>query len=204
MHHGELRKYADELVSPKTRRLAIVTGCISGVAGSLAFGPLFLQMPAILTIGAILQRWSPRPGRWLMWLGVFYLTPFVGTFFVPSVLHPPHLYATAPLVAVSLFVASVGLNGWCDVALVVGLLRSKNAPALPDEQFPRWADWMVGVVAICLTTWVVWSALAGLHLIPRHGNWPVLLAFVVSVAAFDTALVAHAIKMHRGRRSSMR
>jgi hypothetical protein len=82
VNRDELRKRAEVLVSPRTRLLAIVTGCVSAVAGSLPVGPLFAVLPAILIFGAVLQRWSPRPGRWLMWLGAFFLTLDVGGFFI--------------------------------------------------------------------------------------------------------------------------
>src|SRR5277367_6183861 len=86
MSNGESRNYADQLVPPRTRWLAIVAGCVSGLAGLLPFGPLFSALPLILVLGAILQRWSPHLGRWLMWLGAFYLTLVVAVFLGPAVL----------------------------------------------------------------------------------------------------------------------
>jgi hypothetical protein len=92
VNRDELRKRVELLVSPRIRLLAIITGCVSAVAGSLPFGPLFAVVPAMLIFGAVLQRWSPCPGRWLMWLGAFFLTLDVGAFFESA----SHLTATFP------------------------------------------------------------------------------------------------------------
>src|SRR5581483_2464818 len=105
---------ANGLVTPKARWLAIVTGCVSGIAGSLSFGPLFSLVSTILIVGAVLQRWSPDPGRWLLWLGALYLTLDVAAFFVPPVLRLPHSIDTNALIILSLDIASIALVCWCD------------------------------------------------------------------------------------------
>ena len=206
MNGGELRKYAEELVTPKTRWLVIVTGCVSGVAGSLPFGPLFSVVPAILVLGAVLQRWSPRFGRWLMWLGAFFLTVDVGAFLGPvvlSVLRPPRFLDSNILIILSLCIVAVVLVCWCDVALVIGSRRSKTASAPVNQEFPLPADWIIGVIAICLTAFPIWSSPSTFYAIRHSGRWDILLfalPFLISVAAFDTAIVAHAVTMYRARR----
>ncbi len=205
MNNSEPSKYSAELVAPGTRWLAIVTGCVSGLAGSLPFGPLFSVVPAILILGAVLQRGSPRPGRWLMWLGAFYLTAFISAYVFLGVhsanrLLAPH-YDKTVLIVLFLSLVCLVLVGLCDIALILDSLRSKNAATLADQKFPRSADWIVGLVAICLTAYAVWSILASFYPVRRYGRWDILLVFVVSVAAFDVAIVAHAFKMYRRHRS---
>jgi hypothetical protein len=204
MSNGESRNYAEQLVPPPTRWLAIVAGCVSGLAGSLALGPLFSALPLILVLGAILQRWSPHPGRWLMWLGAFFLTLVVAVFLGPAVLSPRRLlapyYDRNILIFFALSVASLALVGWCDVALIIDACKSKDASAPATQGFPRTADWLVGMFALCLTAYAVWSILASFYPVHRFGNWEILLLVVSSIAALDIAIVVHTVKMYRGRR----
>jgi hypothetical protein len=180
--NGESRNYADQLVPPRTRWLAIVAGCVSGLAGSLPFGPLFSALPLILVLGAILQRWSPHLGRWLMWLGAFYLTLVVAVFLGPAVLSAKQplapYYDRNILTFFALSVASLALVGWCDVALIIDARKSKDASAPANQVFPRTADWLVGMFALCLTAYAVWSILASFYPVHRFGNWGILLLVV--------------------------
>jgi len=205
MKNSELKKYAEQLVAPRTRWLAIAAGCVCGLAGSLLFGLPYSALPLILTSGAVLQRWSPHPGRLLMWLGAFFLTMDFASFLVPAVPSPKRLLAPYDdrnlLIFFVLSLAPLASVGWCDVALIIDALRSKGASRPVDQGFPRTADWFVGVFALCLTAWVVWSTLASLYPVHRYGNWERLLLIVGTIAAFDVAIVAHAVKMYRSRRS---
>jgi len=211
MNNSDLRKYAEQLVAPRTRWLAIIAGCVSGLAGSLPFGPLFSLEPAILIFGAVLQCRSPRPGRWLMWLGAFVLTVHVVVFLGPAVLavlSPKQLlapyYDQNLLIFFLLSLASLGLVGWCDVALIVDAVRSANASPPADQGFPRTADLIVGMFALCLMAGAVWWVLASFYPLRRYHRVDILLfaaAFAVPVAAFNVATVAHAVKMYRDHHS---
>lgn len=205
MSNGESRNYAEQLVPPRTRWLAIAAGCVSGLAGSLPFGPLFSALPLILIVGAVLQRWSPHPGRWLMWLGAFFLTMNIAVLLGPGVLSPKRLlapyYDWNLLIFFVLSLASLALVGWFDVALIIDARKSKDASAPANQGFPLIADWIVGLIAILLTAYAVWSILASFYPVHRYGNWEILLLVVGSIAALDVAIVVHTIKMYRGRRS---
>jgi hypothetical protein len=205
MSNGETRNYAEQLVAPRTRWLAIAAGCVSGLAGSLPFGPLFSALPLILVLGAVLQQWSPHPGRWLMWLGAFFLTMDVAVFLGRAVLSPMRLlapyYDRNILIVFVLSLASLALVGWCDVALIIDARKSQDASAPANQGFPRVADWFVGLVAIFLTAWAAWSILGSFYPVHRSGNWEILLLVVGSVAALDVAIVVHTVKMYRSRRS---
>jgi hypothetical protein len=196
VNRDELRKHAEELVPSKTMWLTILAGSVSGVAGSVAFGYLFFELPAILILGTILQRWSPRPGRWFMWLGAFFLTVDVGVFFSPVILHPPNSLDFG-IVVFLLFMASLVLVCWCDVALIMDAFRSKNSPAFTGQEFPTIADWIIGIIAACLTAWEVWSILARFYAGRPTGNWLLLVALAVCVAAFDIAFVVHTVRTFR-------
>ena len=205
MTNSDLARYAEELVPARTRWLAIAAGCVSGLAGSLPFGPLFAALPAILVFSAILQRWSPRPGRWLMWLGAFFLTLDVGVFFIPPVLRPSHMLDGSILIVLSLYIVSILLVGCCDLALIIDSRRSRSTPDLTAQGLSRLAEGIIGLIALCLTVYWVWASLASFGPIRRSGRWDISLfnaPFVIAVAALDTAIVVHAVRKYRARRAS--
>jgi hypothetical protein len=136
-----------------------------------------------------------------MWLGAFIITLDVAGFL--SIFRPSRPLGSGSFAQVFAFgvVSSLTLVAWCDVALIIDLRNSSNVPVLAVRGFPRPADWMVGVIAICLTAWDVWSILASFYPVRIYGNWQRGLAVDVSVVAFDVAIVAHAVRMYRNRRS---
>jgi hypothetical protein len=204
MTNGDLQNYAEILVPPRTRGLAVVTGCFLGLAGSLSFGPFFSLVPSVLIIGALLQRSSPRPGRWLMWLGAFFLTLYTAGSLGPFILRPSRLLDSSFQQVLAFGILSLLLVGWCDVALIIDSRESSNVPVLAVRGFPRPADGIVGVIAVCLTAWDVWSIVASFYPVRNYGNWQLGLVVDFSVTAFDVAIVAHAIRMYRNRQSHSR
>ena len=70
--------YKNRILSRKTRWLAALTGCVSGVA-LLSFSWLCV-LGIILIIGAVLQPRVPRAGRWLLYVA----TPLLSLWVVPT------------------------------------------------------------------------------------------------------------------------
>lgn len=103
--------------------LAVLAGCLSGFAGFLVFGIVFLFVPLILILGAIIQPFVPRLGRWVFGVGAMLVTVYVGVFLVPQALGTMSRLAQdhAPLdvALLFLFVLSITLVFWVDVALVM-------------------------------------------------------------------------------------
>jgi hypothetical protein len=104
------------------RLLAILAGCLSGFAGFLVFGIVFCFVPVVLILGAIIQPYVPRLGRWVFSIGAMLVSVYVALFVVPQAFgaitmlpdyHEPHDVAV-----LSLFVLSIALVVWLDVALV--------------------------------------------------------------------------------------
>jgi len=48
----------------KTRWLAIGPTGLFGIVGCLHYGPFFLFVPSVLLLGAIVEPWLPRLGRY--------------------------------------------------------------------------------------------------------------------------------------------
>jgi hypothetical protein len=101
------------------RLLAILAGCLSGFAGFLVFGIVFCFVPIL---GAIIQPYVPCLGRWVFSIGAMLVSVYVALFVVPQAFgaitmlpdyHEPHDVAV-----LSLFVLSIALVVWLDVALV--------------------------------------------------------------------------------------
>jgi hypothetical protein len=105
------------------RLLAILAGCSSGLSGSLVFGIVFLFVPIILILGAIIQPYMPRLGRWVCSVGAVLVSVYVGVFLAPQAFGLasmlPEYHTLHDLAVLFLFVFSIALVVWADVALVM-------------------------------------------------------------------------------------
>lgn len=115
------------------RWLAILTGCVTGLAGSLVYGVGFLLPPSVLVIGACIQPYLPPPGRWALLIGAMLTSVLAFLFLAPPVLgvfwgQPRHLDLRL-LGLFSLFALSVVLVAWCDVAILSWMKGSERSSA---------------------------------------------------------------------------
>lgn len=118
-------------IYPKgTRILAILAGCVSAFAGFLVFGSVFLFVPVVLILGAIIQPSTPHFGRWVFAVGAMLVTVYVGLFLAPQAVgvismlaqyHAPH-----DIGLLFLFVLSIALVFWVDVMLVMSERARKS------------------------------------------------------------------------------
>lgn len=105
----------------KVRWLSGITGCITALA-CLWIGVLFMPIPALLILGAIMAGSWRDAGRWLMWGGALLLSAFVMPFCVailrfPAV--PVNRSDWGGILLISLVIASVILIPLCDVTLLI-------------------------------------------------------------------------------------
>lgn len=187
-----------------TRWIAIAAGAFSGAAGSIEYGPLFLLVPSVLILGTIVQPWTARPGRWLMWLGAFFLTLYAGGFFVPQIVGVSSQLSSLDNLNIQilfcLILVAVFLVIWCDVALIVDARRPKGALKIGKQRFPRASDCIVWGAALCLTVITSWGVVASLFPYHQYGRWDILLlaiTFGVAVLLLDVALLVHAVRQFR-------
>ncbi|MGB8581875.1 MAG: hypothetical protein WCD47_13700 [Candidatus Sulfotelmatobacter sp.] len=120
------------IISAKTRRLAIGTGCLTSVAGvALGVGLGFALFAGILIIGAISQPRFHRLGRGLICAGAFLLSSSVfgiGFFMVTE----KHL--GAPIMTTEIVtLLSVLLVAVCDVAIVIDEIRVRRAEQIVER-----------------------------------------------------------------------
>jgi hypothetical protein len=198
-----------QTVPRKIRWLAIAAGVFSGVAGSLPFGPLFAIIPSLLILGAIIQPYTPRPGRWLLYLGAFVVSVYASLFLAPGALEivwTVHLRDNlAQLTLFILVLSSIFLIGWCDIEIIRDALKTTHTLPTADHNFPGAADWVVGFIAVCVTSWGFWTSVEGFLVHRRMGRLDILilpLGFTLVFVLFDLALVIHTIKMWRARQVS--
>ena len=64
-------------ISSRVRWFAVVTGCLTGIAGSFGLGLGFALIPSILVVGAVIQPRFPRLGRGLICMGALWLSFWV-------------------------------------------------------------------------------------------------------------------------------
>jgi hypothetical protein len=197
-----------KIIPSKIRWVAIAAGSLSGFTGSLLFGPLFLLIPSPLILGAIVQPYSPRPGRSLMSVGAFFLSLYAGLFVAPqaygaiSMLHL--YYALNHITLLGLLLVSLSFVIWCDIVLVADSRRLKSIPGTAEYRFTRAGDWVVYIAAGCLSLVLVPTSVWGIFVYRRTGRFDILaLSLVLGLVSvlFDVVLVIRPTKMRRAQRS---
>jgi hypothetical protein len=111
--------------------LAILAGCVSGLSGSLVFGPFFaVAACGVLILGAFIQPHLPRAGRWILAVGAVISSFYVGVFVAPQAAgmlwRLPLRHEINDIGLCSLFVLSTLLVAYFDFALVRNTNRLKS------------------------------------------------------------------------------
>jgi len=127
---GEHKSECLEGMPLNLRWLALAAGCSCGLAGSLLFGPSFFIFPSTQILGAVIEAYSPRLGKVLLWIGACILTFYAAIFLAPQAFGAIFvLQVRNDLTHIALFlflVASLALLVWCDIALIIFAVRSKR------------------------------------------------------------------------------
>jgi hypothetical protein len=129
--------YSKRVLPPQIRWLAVVTGCVVGIA-LLSFKWASVA-GLFLIVGAVVQPWMPRAGRWLLSV----VAPLLSIWIVPW--GALFLVAAAKGGTLGLDFNSRGLAAawmlapilliWCNVALVLEARKERrarqHAPQIP-------------------------------------------------------------------------
>jgi hypothetical protein len=190
-----------------SRMLAIVTGILVAITGALGFGPLFAIVPSILIIGAATQNRTAYSGRWLTWLGALLVTmesiPLCGGLVregLHSVRQYPDFNSVMLLTLSILSLLSVAL---CDLTLVIDAVRIRRGRDGAERPTP--ADWLVWLVAGCVTVWLVPAGVTGVFTYRHSGRVEILMTSIVFSAAtilLDIAIIIKGIRACRIRGNS--
>lgn len=190
-----------DIIPRGTRWLALLVGCIAFVAESMPPSPVStLVVPTSLILGAIIQPYSPRPGRWILSVGAFYLSlsgvPYLALMVAGGAMHLLNSQSLDSLLLLLALVAPLVLLIWCDLALILDARRQGRNSQTPGMDVARLGDWLVSIAAACLSL----TMLPGSFRAARTGRWDILalqLLFAFVVIWFDVALVSRIIRMRR-------
>ena len=191
-------------MSVRLRAVALAAGGVAGVFGMLVslLAPIF-SIPLIL--GALIQPRSPRPGRYLMWVGVlllnfslFYSIQFVFELFSGQSSGRGEIYFIAVPTAI--------LIPWCWVELILDALRLRQTIRLTEPSSSPIDEGLVWLLAVCLSAWALPGIPRNLQapppdyplssfLINLAGSLPIQLAVIV----FDIWLLKRATRRLRAR-----
>ncbi len=192
-----------DIMTSRIRWLAIVTGFVVGATGSLGLGVSFLILPLALVSGAAAQPYSPTGGRWLVWIGAFFVSlqavPLVGVVF-EGIRLARRYHDFMSLMLTCLSAVSVTLVVWLDVALLSESCRRRSVVAEEKHSGP-W-DWALWLTALGLSAFLLPLSLRGIFSYARIGRLDILLSSVVAGLAvlwFDFALVRNYLKNRRLR-----
>jgi hypothetical protein len=195
-----------DVIPTGTRWLALLVGCMAFIVGAMPPSPVStLPVPSTFVLGAIVQPYSPRPGRWLLSVGAFYLSligvPYLALMVAGGALHLVDSKSLTSLLLLLALVAPLVLLIWCDVALILDARRQSRNPQTPGTDVARLGDWLVFMAAACLSL----TVLPGSFRAARTGRWDILalqLLFAFVVILFDGALIGRTIRMRRAQRST--
>jgi hypothetical protein len=127
---GSSKSHTNVVIPNRTRWLVIGAGCFYGLVGFLHYGWLFVFVPIILILGAVVQPRFNHLGRWLLALGTFIVTLYGMSFAVPAVEligRLPLHHSLEEVVFLLLFLVTVLLIVWCDVALIMEERKSRRS-----------------------------------------------------------------------------
>lgn len=208
MRIDEPSPHAAEIIPIRVRWLAIASGCFSGVSGSLLFGPLFILFPSIQILGAIIQPYSPRSGRLLLSFGAFFLSFYTFLFLGPQAFGALSFFRSyidlSHITLFALLLASLISVAWCDVALIVDAKQLKHIRRIEEYSFPLTGDWIVWIVAGCVSLVVIPGSVWGIFEYRRNERSDILaggLVLGIVTLLFDLAIVRSAMKTRLERRS---
>ena len=201
------------IVTKSTRWLAVAAGCFTAVTGTISVGGLFFVAPIFLILGVVFQPRARRLGRWLIWVGAAFLNLMAlpqGIVLLPEyfkTMHiDPHYQHDALRFLIPLWVVSLLLILWCDLALVIDAVKTSRSRIASEMFSPDPADWMVRITALLFSVYSFW----GIPFLLRAFNQGfdrldillTALALILIALVFDIALAIDAAKMWRARRTA--
>jgi hypothetical protein len=195
-------------ISHGPRWIAIATVCVTGAATLTANGAFLMTVPLIL--GLIADAAGARRGRWLMWMGAAFLSVTILQMelvifpeFVTELRSSHKLGGLGP-VLFPLWIASILLITWCDVAFVIDAVKARNGRGSFYASFPRTGDWIVWITALLFSVYAFGGTPSLIHAykhgFDRHDIVLTALGLLVLAIVFDVALIIDATRMRHVQR----
>jgi hypothetical protein len=159
---------------------------------------VFVVVPGFLVMGAMVAGRLPRVGKYLIWLGAVPLT-LLGLPLGVSILLIHLQPGSDPRVAAGVL-SSVALVVLCDVALIVGELKTRHT-LIGAGAPPNAGDWLVWIAAAFLNLGFLPITVLGLTTYRGEGGRNILFSLVLGslVILFDVLLAILAFNTRRAR-----
>lgn len=141
------------------RRLAVVAGFFTAAAGFRLGGGYLAFVASFLILGVVVQPYSPRPGRWLIWTGACYLTLAVlgeSVILFPGAVDQVRRYREPVILGMlAVWSLAVLLVFWCDSALVMEAWGLRRGCPVRVRRSPDTGGWLTWAAALCLNLMLV-------------------------------------------------
>lgn len=197
----ELELRTKAAVPSNVRWLAAATGCLTAVASVLVMG-VFVVVPGLLVVGAIVAGRLPRVGKYVIWFGAIPLS-LLGLPLGASMLLI-HLQPGSDPRVVAGVLSSVALVVLCDVALIVEELKTRHTLIGAGAPSPNAGDWLVWIAAAFLNLGFLPITVLGLTTYRGEGRRDILFSLVLGslVILFDVLLAILAFNTRRARHTA--
>ena len=199
----DFSKRTPQLLPQHTRQMAIAAG-IAAILALFGYGLPGLLVGSMPIVGAAVEPYIGRLGRWLLAAGALNLTivAAAGAIGHALALRDPAFRDSNAILGTSLLTLSLVLIVWCDAALVIQIVKSRDSAALIERPYFRPLRWLVWLEALIGSALFFPEAVSECIQLSRHAlgvslgsALPLVVFPSLVLLAFDVALVAHAIRM---------
>ena len=182
------------------RVLAIITGFFAGFVFLPEVIPLLLAL--MLIVGAAIQPWTHRAGKWLLVSGAFSVTSVSSVAFI-GLLRKLHGATSVNFDAIGLplfWLVLAILIVWCDIWLIAHLMRTRHVSELQKpDYFPpvNYFVWLVaaGASAVFIPEGVRECILLYHHVLGESfGDVQLIVLPALALVVLDVALLTQGIK----------
>lgn len=182
------------------RLLAIITGSFAGFVFLPEVIPLLLAL--MLIVGAAVQPWTHRAGKWLLIAGAFSVTLVSAESFIAQSLElqasPSFNFDTMAL-PLFLFILTV-LIVWCDVWLIAHAIKSRHRSEVSGPEYFHPLNFLVWLTAAGASALFIPEATRQTMFLLRHvvgtglGDVPAIVLPGLVLLVLDLALLIQGIK----------
>lgn len=184
----------------RLRLLAITTGFFAGFVFLPEVIPLLLAL--MLIVGAAVQSWTHRAGKWLLIAGAFSVTLVSAESFMAQSIEfraaPSFNFDTIAL-PLSLFILTV-LIVWCDVWLIAHAIKSRHRSEMPEQKYFHPLNFLVWLTAAGASAVFIPEAARQTMFLLRHvvgtglDDVPAIVLPGLILLVLDVALLIQGIK----------
>ena len=199
----DFSKPAPQLLPRPTRQIAIAAGIVA-ILALFGYGLPGLLVGSMPIVGAAVEPYIGRVGRWLLIAGAFNLTivAAAGAIGHALALRDPAFRDSNAILGTSLLTLSLVLIVWCDTALVIHTVKSSHSATPIEQPYLRPLRWLVWLEALIGSALFFAEAVSECIQVSHHAlgvslgsALPLVVFPSLVLLAFDVALVANTIRI---------